>query len=639
MSSDGYRGRGRHQPDAEYERSRKGRRARRSRDWDDDSSSYPGGHNQEPPYPEPGYGGGYDGAGYDQGAGYTDPYGRTDPRGRTDYFGQPEGYPASDDYAGQGQYGGRDDYGYPGEDPYAAHDPYGRGNSYGGSDSYPGPYDNQHGYESQQPYNGDGAYGHPNGYGGQAGYPERGGYGDPYEGQAGYSFDDPGMHDGSGPMGEYAAGDGYVTPGDDDTGWHTMLGGATSGDEYERSSRRERSASRNQHPGAVQGAPARGSGKSGRGMDPNDDRHSAFFSGFAGNDDDHYGKQPRRRRGRGISAGTIALFVVIAVILGIGGAGYHFYSLYKSRHASYTGNGFGSVTVIVKPGDSADTIAPELLRLHVIAAIDPWAAYVATKPNLLKPGAYKLHMHMGSAQAWALLTNPKDQVTAKFTIPDGLENKAILPLLAKESGLPLSDFAKAIKQTSQLGLPSYANGNPEGYLWPATYNIVPGQTALQMLETAVKQFKKEMTSIGLPAAAAKAHFTPGQVITEASLLEAEVGPTYYKKVARTLDNRLIAGIPLQLDSTIAFITGKHIYNLSTSDMAVPSAYNTFKHTDLPPGPIDSPGLLAIEAVLHPASHNNSWIYFVTVNKQGLTMFTNSSSQFQTWSNLAKKNGV
>jgi UPF0755 protein len=335
---------------------------------------------------------------------------------------------------------------------------------------------------------------------------------------------------------------------------------------------------------------------------------------------------------------VIALVIVLVIIAGIGGVGYHLYSEYKARHSSYTGSGFGAVKVFVKAGDTGDTIGPQLLRLGVIKAIDPWASYVANKSGL-QPGEFTLHKHMSPAAAWALLINPKSRVSSKVTIPDGLRESKFLPLLAKESGLPLSQFESAIKNIAALGLPSYANGNPEGYLYPDTYDITPGQTtALKILQNAVSQFNAEATSLNLVAASQQAQFTPSQVITEASLLEAEVGPQYYAQVARVIDNRLNQGMKLQLDSTVAYATGAYIYDLTQSELNVNSPYNTFLHTDLPPGPIDSPDAAAIQAVLHPAPQNGD-LYFVTVNKQGLTEFTSSYSQFQAWQAEAKANGV
>jgi UPF0755 protein len=264
---------------------------------------------------------------------------------------------------------------------------------------------------------------------------------------------------------------------------------------------------------------------------------------------------------------------------------------------------------------------------------------VANKSGL-QPGEFTLHKHMSPAAAWALLVNPKSRVASKVTIPDGMRYSKILPLLAKESGLPISQFNSAIKDTAALGLPAYAGGNPEGFLYPDTYDITPGQTtALKILQEAVHQFYVEATSLNLTTAAQAAHFTVLQVVTEASLLEAEVGPQYYADVARVIDNRLNQGMDLQLDSTVAYVTGKYIYGLSASDLQVNSLYNTFIHSDLPPGPIDSPDAAAIEAVLHPAPNTNTWVYFVTVNKAGLTEFTDSNAQFQAWSQEAKQNGV
>jgi UPF0755 protein len=470
-------------------------------------------------------------------------------------------------------------------DPRAAADPYRRGRD---------PY---------APADGPG-YG-----GGRDGYPDAAGYG----------------QDGYGGQDRYGSGAGYETGGgydgtDDRYAWHDAderVGSRTDAGQSRRAAARA--------------------------VDADDSRHDGFFRGFGHDDDEGGGGGRRPRTGRAergerkSHAGLIALAIVVIIFGGIAGVGYHYYNEYKQRHASYKGTGFGKVTVIVKTGDTPDSIAPELLRLHVIAAIDPWAAYVANKSGL-QPGEFKLHEHMSPAAAWSMLMSPKDKVSFTVTIPDGLREAAILPKLATESHIPLSQFETAIKDTSALGLPSWANGNPEGFLYPDTYDIEPGVTsALKILQDAVAEFNTQVTSLNLAAASQQAQFTELQVVTEASLLEAEVGPQYFADVARVIDNRLNQGMDLQLDSTVAYATGKYIYDLSASDLQVNSPYNTFIHSDLPPGPIDSPDAAAIEAVLHPAP--GDWLYFVTVNKSGLTEFTNSNAQFQTWSAEAKANGV
>jgi len=144
----------------------------------------------------------------------------------------------------------------------------------------------------------------------------------------------------------------------------------------------------------------------------------------------------------------------------------------------------------------------------------------------------------------------------------------------------------------------------------------------------VQRYDQEAAQSNLAAAAKQVHLTPGQVIVMASLVQAEGGRvTDYSSIARVIDNRLARGMPLQLDSTVLY--GLHKFGIiaSDKDLASPSPYNTYRHKGLPPGPIDSPGNAAIQAVLHPASGN--WLYFVTVNPEtGETKFTSSLAQFE-----------
>ena len=121
-----------------------------------------------------------------------------------------------------------------------------------------------------------------------------------------------------------------------------------------------------------------------------------------------------------------------------------------------------------------------------------------------------------------------------------------------------------------------------------------------MLQAMVARFNQEAATIDLPAAAQAAHLTPGQVITVASIMEAEAGnPKYYRQVAEVIYNRLNLGMKLGLDSTVNYALHRFGVHLTVSQLHVNSPYNTFIHTGLPPGPIDSPGDAAIEAALHP----------------------------------------
>jgi len=549
----------------------------------------------------------------DPSRGQTDPYGRTDPsRSQTDPYGRTDSRGPADAFGSTGRYAPADAYeddtlgrSGPPSSTYANEDSYGELGSYGRQDSHGGPA----GYDTGDPFAGRDA-------GGRRGV-SRAGYGDPAGHEYGGGYDEHDYDAAPGHDQAVAQAPDYVRHGDRDEGysWQVPV------DDTGVTRRRQRDPEDE--------------------LDPDSARHNGFFRGFGATHDEVGHRPPKRRRSR---AGMVALVVIVMFLGGIVGAGVYGYSWYAKRHADWTGSvGYGSVIVKVVPGEVAcsQTMEDTLVRDGVVASASAFcsAAKASISASALEPGYFRLHKHMGAALAWALIINPKSRVQTTVGVPDGMRASKVIALLAAKTGIPLSQFQSALKDTSALGLPSWAKGNYEGFLWPATYPIQPGTSALGILQMMVKQANTEMASMNLAADAQRAQFTEYEVITAASLLEGEVPPQYYAKVARVIDNRLNQVPPwdLQLDSTVAYAVDKYVYNLTQSDLNVNSPYNTFKHADLPPGPIDSPDAAAIQAVLHPA--HGTWLYFVTVNKKGLTLFTSSQSQFQIWSNEATQNGV
>ncbi len=377
-------------------------------------------------------------------------------------------------------------------------------------------------------------------------------------------------------------------------------------------------------------------------IDADSARHNNFFRGFGRGDDDYTHRPPKKRRRS--RAGMVALSVLIIFLAVVAAGGLYGYNWYAKRHADWSGSGYGTVIVQVKPGGTAYDLSSTLVQDGVIAAAAPFrtVAEESGKAALLEPGSFRLHKHMSAAAAWALIINPKARVQTSVAVPDGLRASRIIALLAKKTGIPLSQFQSALKNdVSQLGLPAWAKGNPEGFLYPATYPVQPGTSALDILKTMVAKFNSEVSTLNLASEAKAGHFTNEyEVIIEASLLEAEVGavPQYYGKVAGVIDNRLNQHWYLGLNSTVAYALNKYgSYNLSQSELHTTSKYNTMNHYGVPPGPIDSPDLAAIEAVLHP-THTTA-MYFITINKAGTTRFTDSAAQFSAWSQLAVRNGV
>jgi len=334
----------------------------------------------------------------------------------------------------------------------------------------------------------------------------------------------------------------------------------------------------------------------------------------------------RRRRGRVAILVSLLVFVLLA---GAGGAViYHYYRTYINP-PDFSGPGTGTVLVQIKPGQSASAVGERLAALGVVASARSFsnAAKANPKGNTLEPGTYRVHKHMQASLALALLLNPSTRVQVKVTIPEGFRLSEIIARLGQATG-NLKGYQQAIAHPADLGLPAFAHGKPEGYLFPATYDIQPGTSPTAVLKSMVQQFNQQAASIGLPAAAQKARESEAAVITVASIVEAEGKiPSEYPEIAEVVYNRLnaVPPIKLQLDTTVLYAMSlKHSH--AAFSTTFPSPYNTYQHAGLPPGPIDSPGRTAIEAALHPA-HGNL-LYFLTINSStGKTLFFSTASAF------------
>ena len=447
-----------------------------------------------------------------------------------------------------------------------------------------------------------------------------GGRGDPYADQDGYADrgDPYGHQDGyAGPADPYAERDGYAQhvagPGRPASGGRTPADQEQPWDGEDGYTDDERFVP----------------GLGGRRDEEYDDHGDASGRGGRGGRSGRGGGSSGKRRRRWVIP-LVIILIVLLVPVGVGG--FYVYRFVQGRYypADYTTGGTGQTIVQVQSGQTATEVAQRLVTLGVVASERSFqiAAEHSTSSSTLEPGFYRMKKHMKATLAYQLLLNPAARIQDKITIPEGLRLTQIQAQLGAHSGIPLAEYQQALKQPAALGLPSYANGKAEGYLFPATYDVQPKQTATDVLQTMVQRFNQEAESDNLTTAAAAAHLTPGQVITVASLIQAEGGNTsYYPRIARVIYNRLNKNMKLQLDSTVMYGLNTFGIIASNAQLQSNSPYNTYKFAGLPPGPIDSPGHSAIEAALHPSSGND--LYFVTTNpKTGLTQFTSSQTQFE-----------
>ncbi|GAA3147885.1 hypothetical protein GCM10010466_43610 [Planomonospora alba] len=342
------------------------------------------------------------------------------------------------------------------------------------------------------------------------------------------------------------------------------------------------------------------------------------------------GRRRRRRRRGGFLAPLLALVVLAGVL---GGGGYYGYRWLSDVMVpdDFTGQGTGEVTVRIEEGQSAADVARTLEERGVVASARAFtdAIDAAGKSGALQPGRYTLRERMSARAAVALLTDPDNRHRGKVLVKEGWRLSQIVDALAEATGRPKEEFEAAARDAEALDLPAQARGNLEGYAFPATYEFTPDMTAADILAAMVERYRRAAEETDLEAGAERLGRTPHEIMTIASIVQAEAGrPQDMPKMARVIYNRLALEPPmkLQMDSTVFY--GLNAYGIAATDKQTKSTskYNTYRYGGLPPGPIGNPGQEAIEAALHPAE--GRWLWFVTTDPaRRITEFTDKESEF------------
>lgn len=221
---------------------------------------------------------------------------------------------------------------------------------------------------------------------------------------------------------------------------------------------------------------------------------------------------------------------------------------------------------------------------------------------------------------------PPPPAPKTLVIPEGRRATQVYAAVDQALGV-VAGTTKRVAGTARLNLPADAGGDPEGYLFPATYPVVDGTTTPAslltfMVNTANQRFGTERVTSG----ARRLGLTRHQAVNVASIVQAEADTADdMGKVARVIHNRLAQGMPLQMDSTINYALGRSTLDTTTADTRLESPYNTYERQGLPPTPIDNPGEDAMHAAVAPPA--GDWLYFVTV-RPGDTRFTSSYEEHQ-----------
>jgi UPF0755 protein len=161
---------------------------------------------------------------------------------------------------------------------------------------------------------------------------------------------------------------------------------------------------------------------------------------------------------------------------------------------------------------------------------------------------------------------------------------------------------------------------PEAAILPQTYAYLRGTGRQVILARMEQAMKTALAAAWTHRASGLPVKTPAAALALAAIVQQETQlPAELPKIAAVYENRLVKGMKLQADPTVIFAVTHGAatalpHPITAADLAAQNPYNTYLHHGLPPGPICSPDIKAIEAVLHPASMND--LYFVATGKGG-----------------------
>ncbi len=302
----------------------------------------------------------------------------------------------------------------------------------------------------------------------------------------------------------------------------------------------------------------------------------------------------------------------------VGGAGWWGYGFYQNHFGpppDFTGEGTGAVQVEVKQGAVGGQIGLALKNAGVVKSVDAFSKVCDAEPKCktIQPGFYNMKKELPAATALSeLLTGAGG---AGLVIPEGKNSTEIYALIDGKLKLAPGTTAGAAKaQLPSLGLPSYANGNIEGFLWPTRYNISDGMKPEELLKQMIKNAIDKYAN--LDGQAASVGLKNGyEVVIEASILQREGNnPEDFAKMARTIQNRLATDGMIKhrlgMDTTLQYSLGrKELTSKEINDGS--NKYNTYINPGLPPTPISNPGDDALNATLHPA--DGKWLYFIAMS--------------------------
>jgi UPF0755 protein len=281
--------------------------------------------------------------------------------------------------------------------------------------------------------------------------------------------------------------------------------------------------------------------------------------------------------------------------------------------------------VELAPGSSTARIGQQLEAAGVVRSRYAFDLLRWWKRGTLRAGEYRFDHPVPVIDVYSRIVRG-DVFTRAITIPEG-SNIFEIAARVEEAGLgSRQDFLDAaVKQTELVADLDPKAKSLEGYLFPDTYRFQRKAGPAQICAAMVRRFRAVATQLGLKG---NVH----EVVTMASLVERETAVDAERPlVASVFANRLAKDMPLMTDPAVIYgleLEGRWRGAIHQSDLSRDTAYNTYLHTGLPPGPVANPGARSLRAAMEPAK--TDYLYFVAAgaNPQGKSLFSRTLDEQQ-----------
>lgn len=267
-----------------------------------------------------------------------------------------------------------------------------------------------------------------------------------------------------------------------------------------------------------------------------------------------------------------------------------------------------SVRITIPRGSSVSTVSDSLAARGVIGSARWFRLYtkLVGYERSIQAGVYDLPLQGRSSEVLRTLVAGRTAQN-RLVVPEGLILTEIAELAESQLGISEQDFIAAAHDSGLVAGVGATEPTLEGYLYPNTYHVSVGASALDVVRQMVSEFEARWRP-EWDARLDTLQLTRNQAITLASIIEGEAQhPVDLRYVSSVYHNRLARGMRLEADPTVIYALGTR-RRLFERDYRTPSRYNTYLIDGLPPHPIAQPSAATIEAALYP--RESDFLFFV-----------------------------